>query len=167
MKLHPFTKAALVSVLVHNDFWYMHLYAKGEDFDKSHNLTNRYYDDLGYESDTLMELAIEVGADVINPTEALKWMPEYTPESDKEYLYPTIVQKSQEKLRLYVSALKDMRNSTDKTDIQSKVDEMLRYWEKELNYKLAARAGQNNIPSMLTGFVNTGLDTAMAYTFSS
>lgn len=167
MELHPFTRAAALAVLIGNDFWYMHLYAKDEDFDKSHQLTGHYYDRLGWEGDELMELSIEVGAEVFNPSEVGKWLPEYTPESDKAYSYTTIVAKAQEKLNTYLDALKDMRNSTSRTDIQSRLDECLRYWEKEINYKLAARAGQaSNAPSMLVGFVNTGIDNELAYKFS-
>jgi len=166
MELHPFTRAAALAVLIGNDFWYMHLYAKDKDFDKSHRLTGDYYDRLGWESDDLMELSIEVGAEVFNPSEVGKWLPEYTPESDKAYSYGTIVTKAQEKLRLYLTALKDMRDSTSRTDIQSRLDECLRYWEKELNYKLAARAGQAGVPSMLVGFVNSGLDNELAYKFA-
>lgn len=166
MELNPFTRAAALAVLLSNDFWYMHLYAKDADFDKSHHLTNSYYDKLSYEGDELMELCVEIGVDVINPSEANKWIPAYTPETDKIYSYGTIVAKAQEKIGLYITALHDMRSATSRSDIQSRLDECLRYWEKELNYRLAARAGQPSAPSMLIGFVNSGLDNELAYKFS-
>ena len=166
MDLHPFTRAAALAVLLSNDFWYMHLYAKDADFDKSHRLTNSYYDKLSYEGDEFMELCVEIGVDVVNPSEANKWMPAYTPETDKAYSYGTIVAKAQEKIGLYITTLHAMRSATSRSDIQSRLDECLRYWEKELNYKLAARAGQSNAPSVLVGFVNSGLDNELAYKFS-
>ena len=39
----------------------------------------------------------------------------------------------------YREALQELRNSTANTSIQSKLDDMIRYWEKEQRYRLARR----------------------------
>ena len=161
--MNPFTKTAALAVLLANDFWYMHLYAKDEDFDKSHKLTFGYYNQLISESDDLMELALQENYDIINPNNVSSIFPEYNLESDKFYSYSTIIQKSREKISIYVDSLKQLRNFTDKTDIQSKIDSLLELWNKELNYKLARRS---NISTSLNGFVNTGFDNALAYVMS-
>lgn len=155
---NTFTLAAATAILASNDFWYMHLYSKNEDFDKSHQLTGRYYNGLNYEADTLMELAIEVGQPIFNPSDALQIIPSWTPERQDAYDYATIVSNSKLILAQYITALNAVRSSTNRTDIQSRLDEMLASWNKEVNYRLNRRT---NGPSMLNGFINTGLDDAV------
>ena len=161
--MNMFTKTAALAVLLSNDFWYMHIYAKDEDFDKSHALTFKYYSTLYEDADELMELALQENYDIINPNNVSSIFPEYNLESDKFYSYSTIIQKSREKISIYVDSLKQLRNFTDKTDIQSKIDSWLEFWNKELNYKLARRS---NTPTSLNGFINTGFDDALAYIMS-
>lgn len=161
---NTFTVAAATAILASNDFWYMHLYSKDGDFDKSHQLTGRYSSDLWYEADTLLELAIEVGQPIFNPTDALQIIPSWTPEHQDAYDYITIVAKSKLILTQYITALNAVRSSTTRTDIQSRLDEMISDWNKEVNYRLARRT---NGSSMLNGFINTGLDDVVATTAST
>lgn len=158
--MNPITRAGALAVLLANDFWYIHLYSKDEDFDKSHKLTDQYYHNLSYEGDDLMELAIQEGYDILNPNTVSQVFPEYIVESGTSYSYFDVVQRAKEKLSLYIDALKQVRNSTNKTDIQSKIDSMLEFWNKEVSYRLARRS---DTPSMLNGFINTGFDNALAY----
>lgn len=158
--MNAITRAGAIATLLANDFWYIHLYSKDEDFDKSHALTQNYYYKLSDEADDLMELAIQEGYDIVNPNTVASMFPEYTVESDTSYSYFDVVQGAKEKLSLYIDALKAVRNSTDKTDIQSKIDSMLERWNKEVSYRLARRS---DTPSMLNGFINTGFDNALAY----
>lgn len=150
-----FTETASIAVLVKNDLHYMHLLSNGEDFDKSHELTQSYYERLGNEVDDLMELALEASAPICNPTLANQVIPDYQPEDKTSYDYPTIVACVIEKLSIYVSALRGLRNETGNDSVQSKLDDMIRYWEKEINYKLQRRSISR---PMISGFINTGLD---------
>ena len=159
MVSYPFTLAAATAILASNDFWYMHLYSKDSDFDKSHNLTEYYYDQLHYEADTLMELAIEMGQPIFNSTEVLQIIPSWTPEHQDAYSYPTIVSTSKRILTQYIIALNAARSSTIRSDIQSRLDEMLTKWNKEVNYRLERRTDG---PSLLNGFINTGLDNVVS-----
>lgn len=161
---YTFTIAAAIATLASNDFWYMHLYSRDEDFDKSHQLTQSYYRQLADEADDLMELAIEVGQPIFNPSEALQVVPSWTPEHQGAYDYSTIVTKSKLLITQYVAALKALRSSTDRTDIESRIDDILAHWEKELNYKLVRRTSG---ASLLNGFINTGLDAAVTQSISS
>lgn len=156
-----FTVAAATAILAANDFWYMHLYAMDEDFDKSHDLADHYYNRLSYEADGLLELAIELGQPIFNPTDALQIIPSWTPERQDAYDYTTLVSHSKMLLNQYITALKAARSSTSRTDIQSRLDDVLRSWEKEVNYRLERRSPNS---SLLTGFVNTGLDDALTHT---
>ena len=149
-----------MAVLLANDFWYMHLYSKDEDFDKSHKLTEEYFSRLYYDADALMEFTVQEGYPVINPNDVKNAFTSYTIENNSEYSYFDIVARAREKLSVYIEILREVRNFTTKSNIQSKLDSMLELWDKELNYKLARRTPT---PSMLNGFINTGLDNVIAY----
>lgn len=163
VELNPFTRAALVAVLVNNDFHYMHLMAKGADFDKSHNLAQEYYEKIDPEVDYLMELALEVGAPIFNYTLAGEIVDDYVPESLSEYDYQTLISHLRGKIDDYIVSLKSLRQNTDNDSIHSRLDDMVRDWEKELNYRLVRRI-ENPV---LNQFVNTGLDgrTAALYQY--
>ena len=147
MNLSPFTKTALIAVLVNNDFHYIHLLAEGNDFDKIHDLAQSYYEKIEPEVDLLMELALENGADIFNYTMAGqllnmagKVLPAYQPEDLKSYgSYQQVIIRLIEKITIYREALQELRNSTTNASIQSKLDDMIRYWEKEQRYRLARR----------------------------
>lgn len=150
MEINVFTKAALTAVLVDNDFHYMHLCAIGEDFDKSHNLCEEYYSKIEDEVDYLMELSLEVHAPIVNYTLAGQVLRDYPVESQSEYHYPDLVRSLQDKVSIYILALKELRNAVSDDSIQSKLDDMIRDWEKELNYKLSRRAEEQR---QLTNFI--------------
>lgn len=140
MNLSPYTKTALIAVLVNNDFHYIHLLAEGSDFDKIHNLAQSYYEKIEPEVDFLMELALENGADIFNYTMAGKVLPAYQPEDLKSYgSYQQVIIRLIEKITVYREALQELRDSTTNASIQSKLDDMIRYWEKEQRYRLARR----------------------------
>ena len=157
-ELDIFTKTALIAVLVNNDFHYMHLLSIGRDFDKSHNLAQEYYDKIDDEVDYLMELALEVKAPIYNYTQAGELIPEYPIENKSGYDYQTLISCLKNKITIYLSALRTLRNSTDNNSIQSRLDDMIRDWEKELNYRLEKRTEK----PMLPGFINTGLDARLS-----
>lgn len=154
MEQNNFTQAAMTAVLVNNDFHYMHFLSKGEDFDKSHNLAQYYYNKIEDEVDYLTELALEVGAPIYNFSKAGEIVPEYPVESKDSYDYPTIIKCLSDKIQIYTIALRKLRETTDNSSIQSRLDDMLRDWEKELYYRLARRANIN----VGNSFINTGLD---------
>ena len=159
-----YTQAAMTAVLVDNDFHYMHLMSKGEDFDKSHNLAAEYYDKIEEDVDYLMELALEVGAPIYNFSVAGNIIPEYEPEDKQGYDYPTLISCLKDKIQYYTDVLRKLRISvTEDTSIQSKLDDMLRYWEKELFYKLERRGTSG---TTIGNFVNTGLDEFVSKYFN-
>lgn len=154
MEQNMYTQAAMTAVLVNNDFHYMHLLSLGKDFDKSHNLAQEYYTKIEDEVDYLMELALEVGAPIYNYTKAGEVVPEYQPEDKTSYDYPTLIECLKKKIQVYTITLRNLRNSTDNDSIQSRLDDMLRDWEKELYYKLVRRTES----PVTSSFINTGLD---------
>lgn len=158
--MNLYAKSAAFAVVLANDFWYMHLYAKDADFDKSHSLSHNYYSMLYTDADILMELAIQEGYDVVNPNEVLSVFPDFTPEHQTAYSYFELVKLAEVNLRRYIECLRDLRATVTKTDVQSKLDGIIEYWNKEVNYRLARRS---DTPVILNGFVNSGLDNALAY----
>lgn len=155
--LNPFTRAAMTAVLVSNDFYWLHYQATGRDFDKSHSLAQDFYEKISDEVDYLMELALEVGAPVYNFTMAGQIIPSHVPETAPSYDYQELIARMKAIVAEYIIALKDLRERTDNNSIQSRLDDMVRDWEKELNYKLLRRTER----PVLNQFVNTGVDNAI------
>lgn len=155
MEYNEFIKAIMTLVLVKNDCHYMHLMSKGEDFDKSHNLTQDYFDTLGYVIDVISEMALESGNTMYNYSLASQIIPDYVPENLPAYDYPTLIEHLKAKIAVVVASLQTLRESVTDTSIQSKLDDIIRNWKSELNYKLNRRSE----PSVdMSGFINTGLD---------
>ena len=148
-----YTRTALIAVLVNNDFHYIHLLSAGADFDKSHNLAQSYYEMIEPEIDYLMELALENGAPIYNYSIARDIIHDYVPEDKPSYDYQSVINCLKTKIAIYLDALKKLRDYTDNS-IQSYLDDLIRGWEKELNYKLARRTEKYSLNS----FVKTGLD---------
>lgn len=157
-----YTRTALIAVLVNNDFHYIHLLSAGADFDKSHNLAQSYYEMIEPEIDYLMELALENGAPIYNYSIARDIIHDYVPEDKPSYDYQAVINCLKTKIAIYLDALKKLRDYTDNS-IQSYLDDLIRGWEKELNYKLARRTERYS----LNGFVNTGLDAKISALYAT
>lgn len=159
--MNQLIKTLLTAVLVQNDMRYIHWCVTGEDFLKSHSLVENYSYILDGEIDTLGELAREKSAKMENPNRALNLIG-YTPETQSGYLYLDTVNACKLKLSLYINELKALRAESE-SDVQSSIDEWLRYWNKEVDYKLT----QSSNKVLPMNFINTGLDNALAYRYSS
>lgn len=137
-----FCNATCACVCFTNDLKHIHLHAVGEDFDKTHNLAQELYDKANDEADLLAELALEYDINIPNFSlcaNCIGWTPLVKPK----YEYLTAIQDIISKLSVYVLYLEALRDSEVVTsDIQSKLDDMVRDWKVELNYKLAKRGQQ-------------------------
>lgn len=156
MEYNEFIKTIMTLVLVKNDCHFMHLMSKGKDFDKSHNLTQEYFESLDYVIDTVSEMALETGNTMCNYSLAGQVIPDYVPENLPEYDYPTIIEHLKNRVAIVVVSLQKLRESVTDTSMQSKLDDIIRNWEVELNYKLHRRSEPS--PVRMGGFINTGLD---------
>lgn len=134
-----YTPTAAMAVLVSNDILYMHHLAYGVDFDKCHSITQEYYEKINEEVDYLFELAVEHGASICNATNALDYVENYAVENLSEYDYTTTISVLYSKLSIYIASLEVLREESGEDDVQSKLDDMIRYWKKELNYKISRR----------------------------
>ena len=156
MEYNEFIKTIMTLVLVKNDCHYMHLMSKGKDFDKSHNLTQDYFESLDYVIDVVSEMALETGNTMYNYSLAGQIIPDYVPENLPAYDYPTLIEHLKSHITTVVVSLQKLRASVTDTSVQSKLDDIIRNWEVELNYKLHRRSEPS--PVHMGGFVNTGLD---------
>lgn len=151
--MKSYVKTACIAILFTNDLKHIHLHSAGEDFDKIHNLAEEYYDKMAEESDYLCELAIENGEPMVNPTRALEVVEEWQPEDEENYDYNHCLSAVNTKLTLYLRALTTLRHEEEQLDIQSKLDDIVRDWKKELEYKMAKRS-----QFATTSFVKSDVD---------
>ena len=139
-----YAKTAYMAILFANDMKHVHLHSAGEDFDKIHNLAEDYYYRASSDSDYLCELAVENKDSVVNPTLALSAVGnDWTPETGEDYNYAACLEVIKAKLAKYLQELTELRRETPFEDVKSKLDDMLRMWRKELEYKTAKRSQVN------------------------
>lgn len=176
-----YIRLACVSILFANDMKHIHLHSVGKNFDRIHKLTEEYYNQVSDESDYLCELAIENGQSMVNPTQAGTKVPEWIPESGSEYGYADAVAAINTKLSMYLRELEVVRDSSVYEDIKSKLDDMMRYWNKELRYKMVQRSkldcsndceeglekSLNTLNTPLNCFVNHGTDEVILKAIST
>jgi DNA-binding ferritin-like protein len=152
-----YVKAACVAILLSNDFKHIHFHANGEDFDKIHNLAEDYYNHLNDEADYLCELTMENHQSMVNPTMAMDKVAGWSPETGEEYEYSSCLQAISIKLNLYMEELHVLRTETPYEDVKSKLDDMIRWWRKELDYKMNKRS-----QVVTSSFRNAGSDDRTA-----
>lgn len=132
-----YSKTACAAAVAANDIHHIHFNVKGQGFDKIHMVTDEYYHRLNNEVDDLTELAIEKGHHVPNLTLAGKVI-EWPIQSELSYSYDSATRAICKVLSMYVNYLKALRDSAE-SDVASKVDEYIRFWSKELHYKMEHR----------------------------
>lgn len=149
-KIGTFVKAACAAILVSNDMKHIHLHASGEDFDKTHDLAGYCYDRISYECDYLAELAIENKENMPNFTlvgNLIQWAPQVA----LTYNYAQALQAITSGLTAYIGALEQLRNTAEiKPDVQSRLDDVIRDWRKELDYKMERRKETTEAPVAAT-----------------
>lgn len=133
-------RLAILMQLISNDLHHVHFQATDEDFDKTHDLMSHYYEELNEQVDIVMEIALEKGENIANLSTAMNVLPDYHIEVMDHYSYKDAVDVAIKKLSMLVGAINQVRESTDDNSIQSKLDDITRGWEKELNYKLNRRS---------------------------
>ena len=135
-KLGPYSRTLCSAVLAKNDLHHIHLHIVGESFDKIHKITNELYDSLENDIDKLAELAMELNENCPNFSVATQLLPAWQIASKDYYSYTEAVSTIEVVIGNYIASLKELRTlSESRPDIQSLLDELIRYWSKELNFK--------------------------------
>lgn len=132
-------KAAIYANLFANDLKFMHWHASGTEFDKIHAITEELYDEAFDEADDLAEIAIAAGEKVANVSDIKSFVEtgesgEWEVVSEEAITWPAFVDYLKDRGEKYIDALKDIE------DEDSVISDYIHFWNKEINYKNAARA---------------------------
>lgn len=133
-----YSTAYYSAVALANDMKHIHTHAKGTLFDNIHAICNEYYEKANEEADTLAELAMEKGDIILNPSYLLNGL-NYKPTNYSKYDFELAMRTAKGCIEKYVKVLTDLRNKTDDPSVQSLLDDIVRYWKKEKDYKIKAR----------------------------
>lgn len=118
-----------------NDMKHVHLHAVGNKFDRIHALAGEYYDKANDEADTFAELALEYGKNVSNASYAASLIG-YKPCAYSHVNWEIALKEFDIRIRQYLTAMEQVRYSGDiSTDVESLLDDIMRDWKKEVNYK--------------------------------
>lgn len=127
-----------VAVCLANDMKHIHTHIKGRKFDMIHNICNEYYEKASKDADDLVELAIEYDESVMNASYAAELI-KYNPANLKAYNYEEAINTVYNSISYYVEELENALATNLDSDVENLLQEYLRYWKKENNYKNKAR----------------------------
>lgn len=133
-----YSLACYSAVNLANDMKHIHLHAKGPLFDTIHNICNEYYEKANDEADTLAELAIEKDETILNISFA-SIETNYKPTNYGSYNFRNAMDYASKSINSYIANLEKLRKKTDDTSVQSLLDDIIRYWKKEVDYKMKHR----------------------------
>ena len=133
-------KLAYAIVVATNNFEHVHLMCAGKKFDTIHSMTDNLVGKCWYLIDVAAELALEDEAcELDNFCNAAKYVPEIGVETEKTYDYDTACTAVSETLRKLIDVTKEARDASDKSHVQSKLDEWLATFNKEYNFLMKRR----------------------------
>lgn len=127
-----------VAVCLANDMKHVHTHIKGRKFDMIHNICNEYYEKASKDADDLVELAIEYDESAMNASYAAELI-KYNPANLKAYNYEEAINTVYNSISYYVEELENALATNLDSDVENLIQEYLRYWKKENNYKNKAR----------------------------
>ena len=114
-------------IRAYRNLYIIHWMSKGNDMMKLHTLAEEMYGELIQEIDVIGELLVEKQGTVPQ----LDFPCDYVPVQD--YDFQTGLQQIQSLVQMYIDCI-DYAYCNQDSDVQSTLDEWLRYWKKQLNY---------------------------------
>ncbi len=126
--------AASVAVTFANNLKHIHFHIKGEKFDEIHSITQQYYAMAEDDADYLAELCLEMGYEVPNFSHLPNIQHIMKIATEPKYDYTSAIGELSLYMQEYIACLKDLRDLAP-SDVSSKLDEFIRYWTKEQNFK--------------------------------
>lgn len=137
-----YSRAAMYAALLANDLKTLHLHAVGDDFDKIHQISQILYEEASLEFDDLSELAIANCEKMPNVSLVANYIDlenEWPAIIGETFNWPQFVSNLKRMGTTYINILKEIQ------DPDPAVDDMITFWNKEINYKNAARGfGHDN-----------------------
>lgn len=128
------------AVCLANDMKHIHTHIKGRKFDMIHNICNEYCEKASKDADDLVELAIEYNESVMNANLAAEVI-KYKSTNLKSYEYEEAINTVYNVIKNYIEKLEYALTTNLDSDVENLLQEYLRYWKKENNYKNKARMG--------------------------
>ena len=89
------------SVVFTNDMKHIHTHAVGNKFDRIHAIANEYYEKASEESDTFVELALELDEKVQNPSNAADIL-NYSVANEDEYFWENAMEQITARMEAYI-----------------------------------------------------------------
>ncbi len=114
-------------IRAYRNLYILHWMATGQDMMKLHTLSEEMYDELKDEIDTVGELLVEKQGTVPQ----LDFPCDYIPV--QKYDFQTGLDQIKSLIQMYINCI-DYAYCNQDSDVQSTLDEWLRYWNKQLNY---------------------------------
>lgn len=127
-----------IAVVLSNDMKHVHTHAKGRKFDRIHAICNEYYERSSEDADTLVELAIEYDEAVQNASLAADIL-NFRVANQSGYDWNEALNIIWADLDMYIEAMDRALGQGLDPDVSNLLQEYLRYWKKERNYKTKAR----------------------------
>lgn len=131
-----FINLAYKLICAANDLKHIHTHASGPFFFTIHEVVGEYYDECSNQADYVTELALEFGEIMENPNLAADLV-NWKETNMAEYDLKTAVYSVKEIMSDIYDAMAEVDNEKTITpDSKNKIEEFMRYWSKENNYKL-------------------------------
>lgn len=114
-------------IRAYRNFYILHWMSSGNDMMKLHLMAEEMYGELQSEIDTIGELLVEKQGTVPQ----LDFPCDYIPV--QQYEFQTGLDQIKSLIQMYIDCI-DYAYCNQDSDVQSTLDEWLRYWNKQLNY---------------------------------
>lgn len=131
-----FINLAYKLICAANDLKHIHTHASGPFFFTIHEVAGEYYDECSNQADYVTELALEFGEIMENPNLAAD-LAGWKETNMAEYDLKTAIYSVKDIMSNIYDAMVEVDNEKSITpDAKNKIEEFMRYWAKENNYKL-------------------------------
>lgn len=131
-----FINLAYKLICAANDLKHIHTHASGPFFFTIHEVVGEYYDECSNQADYVTELALEFGEIMENPNLAADLV-NWQETNMAEYDLKTAIYSVKDIMSDIYDAMAEVDNEKSITpDAKNKIEEFMRYWAKENNYKL-------------------------------
>lgn len=131
-----FINLAYKLICAANDLKHIHTHASGPFFFTIHEVVGEYYDECSNQADYVTELALEFGEIMENPNLAADLV-NWQETNMAEYDLKTAIYSVKDIMSDIYDAMVEVDNEESITqDAKNKIEEFMRYWSKENNYKL-------------------------------
>lgn len=114
-------------IRAYRNLYILHWMSSGNDMMKLHNLSEEMYGELFQEIDTIGELLVEKQGTVPQLDFACDYIPV------QKYDFQTGLDQIKSLISMYIDCI-DYAYCNQDSDVQSMLDEWLRYWNKQLDY---------------------------------